>query len=205
MFSLLLPIKGGALLINIKDTTFMKTIFLNALFFLLPVLVFSQTIVSYDKAKDLDFAKYKTFQIYSLDVKSIPEFEPKKSGLNLMLVEIIEHMESRGFVKVLENPDLIINVGVSIVSKEQTRQTDVRDAPVYMGQRNYKWEAQEVVIGTYTEGTVTLDLVDAQSDKMIWQVVGASVLSEKREKNRKRVTKGVNKMFKKFPIKQKTK
>ena len=38
-----------------------------------------------------------------------------------MLTEIISQMESRGFVKVLENPDLIINLGVSVVSKEQTR------------------------------------------------------------------------------------
>jgi hypothetical protein len=179
----------------------MKTIFFSILFFLLPLLVFSQTIVSYDKAKDIDFTKYKTFQIYSLDVKSIPEFEPKKSGLNLMLVEIISHMESRGFVKVLESPDLIINLGVSIVSKNNTRETNIGEAPLYMGQRNYKWESKEVVIGTYTEGTVTLDLVDAQNEKMIWQVVGASVLSEKREKNRKRIIKAVKKMYKKFPVK----
>jgi hypothetical protein len=179
----------------------MKTRLFCTLFFLLPLMVFSQTVVSYDKAKDVDFTKYKTFQIYSLDVKSIPEFEPKKSGLNLLLVEMIKHMESRGFVKVLENPDLIINVGVSIVSKDQTRETSIRDAPMYMGQRNYKWEAQEVVIGSYTEGTVTLDLVDTKNEKMIWQVVGASVLSEKREKNRKKVIKAVKKMYKKFPVK----
>jgi hypothetical protein len=179
----------------------MKTIFSTILFFLFPVLVFSQTIVSYDKAKDVDFSKYKTFQIYSLDVKSIPEFEPKKSGLNLMLLEIVKHMESRGFTKVQENPDLIINLGVSIVSKKQTRETNIGEAPLYMGQRNYKWESKEVVIGTYTEGTVTLDLVDTQNEKMIWQVVGASVLSEKREKNRKRVIKAVKKMYKKFPVK----
>ena len=191
----------GVLAIKITSIITMKTIFFSTLFFLLPALVFSQTIVSYDKAKDVDFTKYKTFQIYSLDVKSTPEFEPKRSGLNLMLVEIIKHMESRGFEKVLENPDLIINVGVSIVSKDQTRETNVGDAPIYMGQRNYQWESKEVVIGTYTEGTVTLDLVDTQNEKMIWQVVGASVLSEKREKNRKRIIKAVKKMYKKFPVK----
>jgi hypothetical protein len=179
----------------------MKANFFTTFLFLLPVLVFSQTIVSYDKAKDVNFTKYKTFQIYSLDVKTIPEFEPKKSGLNLMLVEIINHMESRGFVKVAENPDLIINLGVLVVSKNETRETNIGDAPLYMGQRNYHWESQEVVIGTYTEGTVTLDLVDTKNDKMIWQVVGASVLSEKRGKNRKRVIKAVKKMYKKFPIK----
>ena len=190
----------GALLINILFIRTMKTTFFTLLFFL-PLFVFSQTIVSYDKAEDIDFTKYKTFQIYSLDVKSIPEFEPKKSGLNLMLTEIISQMESRGFVKVLENPDLIINLGVSVVSKEQTRETNIRDAPIYMGQRNYHWEAEEVVVGTYTEGTATLDLVDSASEKMIWQVVCSSILSEKREKNRKKIIKAVNKMFKKFPVK----
>jgi hypothetical protein len=193
----------GVLMIN--SITIMKTNFFTILIFLLPVLVFSQTIVSYDKAKDIDFTKYETFQIYSLDVKSIPEFEPKKSGLSLMLTEIINQMESRGFVKVSENPDLIINLGVSIVSKNQTRESDIRDAPLYMGQRNYHWESKEVVVGTYTEGTVTLDLVDTQNEKMIWQVVGASVLSEKREKNRKRIIKAVKKMCKKFPVKPQTK
>jgi hypothetical protein len=193
----------GVLMIN--SITIMKTNFFTILIFLLPVLVFSQTIVSYDKAKDIDFTKYETFQIYSLDVKSIPEFEPKKSGLSLMLTEIINQMESRGFVKVSENPDLIINLGVSIVSKNQTRESDIRDAPLYMGQRNYHWESKEVVVGTYTEGTVTLDLVDTQNEKMIWQVVGASVLSEKREKNRKRIIKAVKKMYKKFPVKPQTK
>ena len=191
--------KGGGLLIN--SITIMKTNFFTILIFLLPIIVFSQTIVSYDKAKDVDFTKYKTFQIYSLDVRSIPEFEPKKSGLNLMLTEIISQMESRGFVKVSENPDLIINLGVSIVSKNQTRESDIREAPLYMGQRNYHWESEEVIVGTYTEGTVTLDLVDTQNEKMIWQVVGSSVLSEKREKNRKSISKGVKKMYKKFPVK----
>lgn len=193
----------GALLINILFIRTMKTTFFTLLFFL-PLFVFSQTIVSYDKAKDIDFTKYKTFQIYSLDVKSIPEFEPKREGLNLMLVEIIKQMESRGFVKVLENPDLIINLGVSVVSKEQTRETNIRDAPLYMGQRNYHWESEEVVVGTYTEGTVTLDLVDSASEKMIWQVVGSSIVSEKREKNRKKIVKAVNKMYKKFPVKPQT-
>ena len=187
-----------------KTNTTMKTNFFTTLLFLLPFLVFSQTVVSYNKADDVDFTKYRTYQISSLDVKTIPEFEPKVSGLNLIVEEIEKQMKSRGFIKVVQNPDLIINLGVSIVSKDQTRETNIQDAPLYMGQRNYKWESKEVVIGSYNEGTVTLDLVDRLSEKMIWQVVGASVLSEKRDVNRGKIVRGVKKMFKKFPVKSKT-
>ena len=186
-----------------KTNITMKTNFFTCLFFLLPLLVFSQTIVSYDKAKDIDFSKYKTYQISSLDVKTIPEFEPKVSGLNLILEEIAKQMESRGFIKVVQNPDLIVNLGVSIVSKDQTKETNIQDAPLYMGQRDYQWESKEVVIGSYNEGTVTLDLVDTQKEKLIWQVVGASVLSEKRDVNRKKIIKGVKKMYKNCPVKPK--
>lgn len=33
---------------------------------------------------------------YSLDIKSIPEFEPKKTGLNLLIEEISKQMNARG-------------------------------------------------------------------------------------------------------------
>ncbi len=180
----------------------MKT-YINTVFLLLfPLLMFSQTLVSYDKLEGVDLSKFKTFQIYSLNVESIPEFKPKKEGLNLMLEEIIKQMTSRGFVKVKENPDLIINLGVSIIAKLNTRETDIYDAPYYMGQRNYHWESEEIVIGSYKEGTVTFDLVDNQNETMIWQVMRSGVLLEKIEKNKKRIIRGVKKMFKKFPLKQ---
>lgn len=162
----------------------------------------SQILVSYTKAEDADFSKYKTFQVYSLDVMSIPEFEPKKEGLNLLIGEINNQMVSRGYQKVKENPELIINIGVNISEEARTRETDLRDAPVYMGQRNYHWKSEEIVIGSYTEGTVTLDIVDTARNEMIWQAISSGALQEKREKNRKKIIKGVKKLFKKYPVKE---
>jgi len=117
------------------------------------------------------------------------------------LDEIHEQMAARGYEKVSENPDLIINLGVSITEKEQTRETDIREAPRYIGQRNYHWEVEEIVIGHYKEGTVTFDLVDANKNEMIWQAVAAGALEKKREKNQKKITKVVKKLFKKYPVK----
>jgi hypothetical protein len=161
----------------------------------------SQNLISYNKSDNVDFSKYKTFKVYSLDIENIPEFEPKKTGLNLLVEEINNQMISRGYDKVQENPDLIINLGVTITEEAQTRQTDIREAPVYVGQRNYHWESEEVVIGHYTEGTVTLDLVDAIKNEMIWQSVAGGVLMKKREKNRKKIVRAAQKLFKKYPIK----
>ena len=69
----------------------------------------------------------------------------------------------------------------------------------YIGQRNYHWEAEEIVYYTYSEGTVTLDLVDLKNDELIWQAVSKGALDKKREKNNKKIAKAIKKLFKKFP------
>jgi hypothetical protein len=176
-----------------------KIVFLFVSLFIHQVVI-SQVQVSYSKADNMDFSKFKTFQVNSLDVKNTPEFEPKKEGLNLLIKEINNQMISRGYEKVKENPDLIINIGLVITNETQTRQTDVRDAPMYIGQRNYHWESEEIVIRRYVEGTVTMDMVSSKDNEMIWQAVSSGILEKKREKNTKKIVKGVKKLFKKFPI-----
>ena len=109
-------------------------------------------------------------------------------------------MVARGYEKVSENPDLIINLGINITKEEQTMETDIRDAPRYIGQRNYHWESEEIVIRRYTEGTVTLDLVDATENEMIWQAVSTGTLEKKREKNKKKIVRAAQKLFKKYPV-----
>lgn len=165
----------------------MKIITITAYFLLFTLVGYSQTLVLYNKKEDVDFLKYETYQIYELDVKNIPEFEPKKAGLNLLIEEINKQMIARGYKKVTENPDLIINLGLAIAKEVQTRETNLRDAPRYIGQRNYHWESEEVVVRKYMEGSVTLDLVDNSKSEMIWQAVSAGILSKKREKNKKKI------------------
>jgi hypothetical protein len=48
---------------------------------------------------------------------------------------------------------------------------------------------------------VTLDIVSAEQNEMIWQAVSSGILEKKREKNKKRIVKGVKKLFKRFPVK----
>jgi hypothetical protein len=162
--------------------------------------VMSQVLVSYNKTDDTDLAKFESFNVLGFKVETHPEFEPKRQGLNTLIQEINNQMMARGYVKDEDNADLILNIGVSITKEQQTRETDIRDAPIYMGQRNYSWKSEEIVTGTFNEGTVTLDVVDKANNTMVWQAVVSGVLAEKREKNTKRIIRAVNKLFKKYPV-----
>ena len=162
---------------------------------------FAQVLVSHDESDNLDLSKYKTFKIVKLDIKTVPEFEPRQEGISQLMQEISNKMVERGFESTdSDEADLLINLGVTVTEEAQTRETNIRDAPRYIGQRNYHWESEEIVIGYYKEGTVVMDLVDRAKAEMIWQAVVRGVVAEKkREKNKKRISKGVEKLFKKFP------
>ena len=100
-----------------------------------------------------------------------------------------------------ENPDLLINLGVTLSREKQTRETSIQEAPRYMGSRNYHWESEEIVVRNYVSGTVTLDIVDNHKNEMIWQAVAKGVVEKKQEKNKKKIVKVTEKLFKKYPVK----
>jgi hypothetical protein len=51
----------------------------------------------------------------------------------------------------------------------------------------------------YKEGTLVVDLYDANSKQLIWRASAEDTLSDKASKNEKNLDKGVAKMFKGFP------
>ena len=81
----------------------LKKIGLVFLLFAIPFLGMAQVLVSYNKASKTDFKKYKTYQVYGLNVTTIPEFEPKKESINFLIAEIGKQMVARGYQKVNES------------------------------------------------------------------------------------------------------
>lgn len=110
-------------------------------------------------------------------------------------------LQRRGYQPVNDNPDLLINLGGVVQEKTQTRETNIREAPVYMGQRRYSWRSQEVPVGTYEEGTVNLHVVDARKNALVWDVAVSSVLN-RRTLSPDQISKAVAKVFEKFPGKR---
>ena len=82
----------------------------------------------------------------------------------------------------------------------QTRETDIRtDGVRYMGQRNYRWESQEVEVDRYKEGTIAIDFIDAKNKKLVWKGTVAGTVTDNRKKTEDRINTAIGNLFKKFP------
>jgi hypothetical protein len=115
-----------------------------------------------DQDANADLSNYKTFAFYQTGLVNKTELEPYKENIEKLKMAIKKEMVAHGY-RQENNPDILINIGLFIEEKVQTRETDIRDAPRYIGQRNYTWESEVVEVQRYKEGTVVVDLVDAEN------------------------------------------
>jgi Domain of unknown function (DUF4136) len=154
-----------------------------------------------ESAPGVDFGSFKTFDFYKLQASGDTISANFKNSTELLQNAIAAELEKRGYTKSEVNPDMLVNIGVVVEEKIQTRQTDLRtDMPMYIGQRNYKWESKEIETGRYRVGTMTLDMVDAKKNTMLWTGVVEDIIPEKTEKLQTTIDKGVAELFKRYPV-----
>lgn len=157
-------------------------------------------IKSTDQAPGVDFSAYRTYNFMAGERRNEDAFRTAGVGLDDIKQAVAREMESRGYRRA-EAPELWVNIGVVTDQQVQTRSTDFRtDAPFYMGQRNYRWQAGEVPVRTYEVGTVTIDVVDAARRDLVWQGVTASILSKDPGKSARRIQEAVADVFGRYPV-----
>lgn len=144
-------------------------------------------------------AQYQTFNFLDFDLQILVDVERRPENVDHLKAAITRELEAKGLSQ-SDDPDLFVNIGIVVKEEIQTRETDVRTDMHYLGQRNYTWQAQEVPIGTYNEGTVTIDLVDAAKNERVWEGSASAVLIKNNEKLQKRIDSGIKKAFKKFDV-----
>lgn len=171
--------------------------------FILAVVMFAgcagPRVVSSESPAGANLSAYKTFDFYKVSASG--DTLPDKFHQRTRLIEdaISSELAQRGYSKDSVHPDMLVNIGIVVNEKLQTRTTDFREAPVYIGQRNYHWKSEEKVVGRYRLGTATVDLVDAKSNKLIWKAVVEDVVPEKESKVPASIQKGIHEMFTRFP------
>lgn len=124
-----------------------------------------------------------------------------ETNLALLKEAITKQMQSKGLVMNEGNPDLLINIGITILEKVQTRETSFAnpgDRTAYMGQRNYSWSSQEIEVGRYREGTVTLHLVDKTKNKLMWKGAAEGVIPDKQKNVPALIDDSMVKLFEKI-------
>jgi hypothetical protein len=160
-----------------------------------------QATTQVDSRPGVNLARYHTYNFMDAVARNDSAF--KNSGSNIFDLKraVTRELEARGFQKA-EQPDLWVNLALVTQTRTQTRQANYQTdgAPYYIGQRNYHWQAGDIPVGQYQEGTATIDLVDATRKELVWQGTTSAILSHTPTKAAKQIDKGVADVFAKFPV-----
>lgn len=152
----------------------------------------------------VDFSRYRTFGFFSpLGIEG-PDYSTIYGSV--FREAISREMEALGYTR-SDEPDLLINVSARL--EDKTRVTTTTDPfPTYYGYRRgfydpwygYGW-GTTTHVSQYTEGTVNVDVVDAEAKKMIFEGVAIGRLQENRtnEEIRQAINSAVARMFEDFP------
>lgn len=161
----------------------------------------STKVLENDANDGFRLSQYQTFNFYDIEASGdTSDMAAYKEGTTALKNAVAKQLIARGLTQTTANPDLLVNIGIVVKDKVQTRETDFRtDAPRYMGQRRYSWKSSEVEVGRYKEGTVTLHLVNRQENKMVWKGVVSGILPNKPAKLQAQANDAMTTLFEKVP------
>jgi len=156
------------------------------------IALFAATALRADKVRSdfdhsVNFSKFRTFMWIREPVTNEPfAAERIRKAVNLQLT-------ARGLRQVSEGADLAI--GANLASEEKhTWET-------YYSGSGWDWGPgwTTTVEKTYDVGTLTVDVFDGNTKKIVWQGIGIDTIPSKAEKRIKDRDKQIEKMFRDFP------
>lgn len=169
-------------------------------------LIFSQCssirVFNTDAAADAVPTAYKTYGFYEFTAAGDTSSATFQLRVEILKNAIKAEMNVRGYQFVSTRPDLLINIGILVKQQIQTRQTNWQNDGrlTYIGQRNYTWKSEEVEVGRYREGTLTLHIVETARNKMIWQGSMSGIVPDKPDTKNNAAGKAMKKLFEKYPF-----
>lgn len=122
-----------------------------------------------------DFNNFKTYGFLENPATDNDRYESLVT--NFLKVSVAQQLDARGMNYDPANPDVLVNFFLN--SKEKVRSRSVPTMTGYYGYRDPFYDpwpgyAYETRIDQYTEGTLNIDIIDVQRQKLVWEgsVVG---------------------------------
>jgi hypothetical protein len=153
--------------------------------------------VKTDWDKKADFAKYKTFSIDVATKWGNPLGEKRA------LEAVGKTIAGKGWKQV---PGATADAVVLIHGATQVKRDLTTFYSGYGGGYRYgAWGGgmgtSTTMVNEYNTGTMIVDIFDGKTKDLLWRGTASDEISDKAEKNEKRMNKAAEKMFKKFPPK----
>jgi hypothetical protein len=152
----------------------------------------SSVYVNADYDSNITFDQYKT---YAYQKSSIDRVEISDLDKRRILRSIDAALTAKGFTK-SETPDVII----SFFTKEK-EQVNVYQSSMWgwgWGWNPWMWGGYNSTY-RYTEGVLTINIVDAKTKELIWQGVGEGELTKRTEKKDENINNFVTKILEQYP------
>jgi hypothetical protein len=150
-----------------------------------------------------EFAAYRTFD--HLPRRDVPEhsrFAPGSDYDRRVRAIIERRLEGRGFEQVAADPDFLVNYSLG---RKELLDTSGARREIVPG-LSIAWE-EGVLVRAYTEGTLVIEILDAESREAVWVGWATEVvddpdrLLDQPERLMKKIDKAVRRIVKRFPPK----
>nr|WP_322624024.1 DUF4136 domain-containing protein [uncultured Flavobacterium sp.] len=179
---------------------------------MLPLLLLSVLAVSCasisvrsDYDDNADFTTYKTYGFLKdgIDKAEISDLDKKR-----IMKALDAEFTAKGFVK-SDKPDMYVNFFT-----KATKEVNVNNWGGYGGWGygwggwgGYGWGGPwgwggYSSVSTQTEGTLYVDVIDANKKELVWQGVGSGVLIQERNKKQQRINEFAKEILTQFPPKK---
>ena len=171
----------------------MQTLAVAAAFTVVGTVAVAQDVkVDFDKAAN--FSTIKTFSVKVGTDWGNPLSE------NRVVAEIEEALTGKGWTKA-ESPDaLVVLHGATTVKKDlHTFYSGGYGGYGWRGYGGGGMGSSSTTVSEFTVGTLVVDIFDAKSKALLFRGTASDELSDKPDKNAKKLAKASDKMFKDFP------
>lgn len=149
--------------------------------------------VSTNYDKSVDFSRFKTYFLIAGKEQAPTPIVPAliASGLDSAL-------QAKGWTRA-EKGEGDVAVVYNVARNSTVKSDTTYSGYGYVGGWGYSGLTGSTSSARYTEGSLIIELFEASSKQLIWRGTASGALSDKLEKNEKKLSDSIEKMFKKFP------
>jgi len=140
----------------------------------------------------VDFAPYQTYAFHDEETQVEGTLAPRVAVARAVKDEIDSELSADGYRKVTDNPDFLVAFHVSVIDPVSAS---------YNPGRYTAWGQGSSMITTVSEGTLIVDIIDAESNELVWRGTASGGVERggDSDKAAKKIHDAVHKVMAKFP------
>ena len=175
----------------------MRVLKITPVLLLLSVLITScsSVRVASDYDREVNFEQYSSYAFFKpgIDKAEISDLDKKR-----ILRAIEAEMQRKGFTK-SDDPDLLVSIFTKTNENINIYQNNMMGWGYGWGWHPWYWGSGFNTVNRTSEGTLYIDLIDADGKELVWQGMGTAALASDVNKKQKRINEIVSEILEKYP------